>query len=180
MAKQNRAQLRNDKRHEAKRRSKLKKQRQQASRSARQRKIARAPRPIRGQVERLEDRILLAADFSTNEIRTLLDAQRDQIEGITVITHGYQPFGNGDSLMGLASAIESRAESQYAEAGSSKEAWLLDYDVSGEGLSGGFDNDSDMSGTPGEVILLFDWAPESNEISTGWGEAAGDALFNLP
>jgi hypothetical protein len=31
----------------------------------------------------------------------------------------------------------------------------------------------------GEVILLFDWARESNELSSGWGAAAADALFSL-
>ena len=30
----------------------------------------------------------------------------------------------------------------------------------------------------GEVVLNFDWAPESNEPSAGWTEAAGDALFS--
>ena len=28
-------------------------------------------------------------------------------------------------------------------------------------------------------MLLFDWAAESNELSDGWTEAAGDALFSM-
>jgi hypothetical protein len=115
------------------------------------------------------------------------------IEGITIISHGFaltgggfQPFGwnaiaaGGDSLLSLARAIRNRAD---LENGSTGDAWLIDYDLVQEGTAGYFDglqsvlpihpNDS------GEVVLLFDWAPDSNNSSAGWGEAAGDALFSM-
>jgi hypothetical protein len=37
-------------------------------------------------------------------------------------------------------------------------------------------NDQHLSG---HVVILFDWAAESNERNRGWTEAAGDALFAL-
>lgn len=106
-------------------------------------------------------------------------AMRDRLEavdvrGVTVVTHGFQ-LGNsgGDSLMPLANAIREQAD-----------GWLLDYDISGQGGEGAFEVNPNVPGeagaaSSGEAVLLFDWAPESNELTDGWGDAAGDALFNL-
>ena len=122
------------------------------------------------------------------EVADMIAPHRDEIQGLTVVTHGFQlSADSGDSLQPLATAVRNRAD---AENGSDSSAWLLDYDVRGDGFSGGFDldlNESDDGsnngsitwGSPSEIVMLFDWAPESNEISTGWGEAAGDALFTL-
>ena len=100
----------------------------------------------------------------------------DTVVGATIITHGFQAGNNdGDSLLPLAQAVEARAGS----------GWLLDYDVSGEGGLGAFDDNQSTLPAPnaaaesGELVLLFDWAAESNETSAGWGDAAGDALFSL-
>ena len=115
------------------------------------------------------------------------------IEWITIISHGFaltgggfQPFGwnaiaaGGDSLLSLARAIRNRAD---LENGSTGDAWLIDYDLVQEGTAGYFDGlQSVMPIHPndsGEVVLLFDWAPDSNNSSAGWGEAAGDALFSM-
>lgn len=93
--------------------------------------------------------------------------------GATVITHGFGT--DGDSLMPLARAVRARAG-----------GWLLDYDVSGLGQQGYFDLAPGQSILPkatergafGEVVLLFDWSPETTQLTAGWGEAAGDALFS--
>ncbi|MBX3436957.1 MAG: hypothetical protein KF861_05670, partial [Planctomycetaceae bacterium] len=125
---------------------------------------------------------------SLASIGTQIANYRDQIAGLTVITHGFQAGPRqGDSLFPLASAIRDRAD---LASGADQTAWLLDYDLRAEGTAGFFDldlgagddglnNGSILTGTPRNVVLLFDWAPESNEPSSGWGEAAGDALFNL-
>ena len=130
------------------------------------------------QCEGLEQRVLLSIT-PIEDIRQQLDISAAHgITGITIVTHGFQlGDSGGDSLLPLAQAIRDRAD---AENGPDNGAWLLDYDVRGEGATGGFDLDGSLeSGTPDEVVLLFDWAPESNELSAGWGEAAGDALFNM-
>ena len=136
--------------------------------------------------ESLELRRLLVMDLAT--MNNMLAPFKDGIEGVTVVTHGFQfSETDGDSLMPLASAIRQRADS---ENGAAKSSWLLDYDVRTEGSQGGFDNDlsaaddgigngSYLVGSPSEIVLLFDWAAESNEVSTGWEDAAGDALFNM-
>lgn len=103
------------------------------------------------------------------------------ITGLTVITHGYQfPNSGGDSLAPLANAVRDKADSLNGAA----QAWLLDYDVPDDAGQGVFDfNNWPLPGGDGkfrgELVLLFDWAPESNEPSAGWGEAAGDALFSM-
>lgn len=111
--------------------------------------------------------------FSVNDIGKKLEGQT--ITGVTGITHGFQLFDSGGgALMALARDIHNRAG-----------GWLLDYDIDGEG-NDFFDSCTNDCGNPApgqkgthEVVLLFDWAPGSNEISSGWGEAAGDALFNI-
>jgi hypothetical protein len=35
-----------------------------------------------------------------------------------------------------------------------------------------------LGDNPTELVIQWDWAPESNEYGTGWTEGAGDALFN--
>ena len=158
------------------------------------------PRKVRSLLgqERLEPRYVMATGLVPVE-DLLASFSHHEITGATIITHGFQPsnnqllssFGDGDSLRSLATAITSRID---AANGLAESAWLLDYDVPGEGLTGRFDLSQSIlppSGSitqkgelvllaqKGELILLFDWAPESNELSAGWGEAAGDALFSL-
>jgi len=139
--------------------------------------------------ERLEPRYVMTTTEASVESIMAAFADHD-ITGATIITHGFQPsnnqllssLGDGDSLRPLATAITSRID---AANGLAETAWLLDYDIPGEGLTGQFDlsqSNLPTSGSlaqKGELILLFDWAPESNELSAGWGEAAGDALFSL-
>ncbi|MBI2481616.1 MAG: hypothetical protein HYV60_24115, partial [Planctomycetia bacterium] len=122
-------------------------------------------------------------ELSVEEVAAFL--QRQTVTGATIITHGYQPpfDENGDSLITLAQAVWNRAN---AENGPNETAWFLDYDLgdSNGQFVGLFDTKQSVLPNPeisaaGEVVLLFDWARESNESSSGWGEAAGDALFNL-
>ena len=153
------------------------------------RRVARSKLNRLRQFEQLEARRVLTAELaSVLEMASMIAPHRDGIQGLTVVTHGFQTSADsGDSLLPLATAVRDRTE---AENGSDSSAWLLDYDVRGDGFSGGFDlnlnasddgsnNGSFTWGIPSEIVMLFDWAPESNEISTGWGEAAGDALFTL-
>lgn len=120
-------------------------------------------------------------------VPVMLGSVQVQVTGATIITHGFQPFDtDGDSLWSLADAIRFRADT---ENGATESAWLLDYDLVADGGMGIFDDafGDDPSilpglsdaGRKGEVVFLFDWAPESNQASSGWGEAAGDALFAL-
>lgn len=121
-----------------------------------------------------------------------INGVRVRASGATIVTHGYQFFdGDGDSLHDLARDIWSRADS---ENGPRRDAWLLDYDIptflgfvvgderldtSPLDLNGSFLPTTTQHDRIGEMVILFDWAAESNELSSGWGEAAGDALFSL-
>ncbi len=98
----------------------------------------------------------------------------------TIVTHGFQSSADdGDSLYSLADAIRTRIDSANGD----NPVWFLDYDVSEEGQTGVFDAVQttlpDAASDSGDVVLLFDWAPESNESSAGWGDAAGEALFTM-
>ena len=133
-------------------------------------------------LESLEQRLLLTA--TVGEI-----AQRfsdHTISGITVLTHGFQPLGANsvdDDWLDFAHAIRDRADLENRENG---QAWLIDYDetprhdVSAERI----DEDQSIlpdeasSGQSGEVVLFYEWDEESNNDSSGWAEAAGDALFS--
>lgn len=109
------------------------------------------------------------------------DALRDDtIQSATIVTHGFQLSADGgDSLSELADAISTRVSQAYP----GDPVWFLDYDIPAAGEPGAFDAAKTTlpSGTAesGHVVLLFDWAPESNEASAGWGEAAGEALFTM-
>ncbi len=110
----------------------------------------------------------------------------DLVEGVTVLVHGFAPIaGQGDELIPLALAIRNRADGSDSSSadpatGDSFDAWLLDYDLPDDGAQGAFDAyNSILEGVPREVVLLFDWAAESNEMSAGWAETAGDALFAM-
>lgn len=103
------------------------------------------------------------------------------LTGTTFITHGFAPSdGGGDSLLPLAQTIRDQIASQ-----SGSNAWLLDYDVSDDGAAGVFDEATSVlpgagaAGQYGHAVVLFDWAPESNEDTRWWAESAGDALFSM-
>jgi len=89
-------------------------------------------------LEELKTCRLLSAELKgLNEIASLIAPFRSQIQGVTIVTHGFQfGEGNGDGLMPLASAVRNRADSFNGEL---RSAWLLDYDVAAETLVGAFD-----------------------------------------
>ncbi len=143
-------------------------------------------------IEKLEPRAMMAGvTYSTDQMRSLLAG--NSVAGVTVITHGFQFFDNdGDSMLPLAQDIRMVADEKNKLP---EDAWLLDYDLDPTTGVGRFDADKRVpgadtkhqdsilptanAGRKGEVVLLYDWAPESNEASAGWAEAAGDALANL-
>ncbi|MCB0179405.1 MAG: hypothetical protein KDI62_14335 [Anaerolineae bacterium] len=129
--------------------------------------------PATGQYRVWEFDLISIAAFTIEDIGDKLADKT--ISGVTVVTHGRQlNNSDGDSLLALAQDIHNKAG-----------GWLIDYDVDSNG-NDFFDTCTNDCNAPAsgqigatEVVLLFDWAAESNEASTGWGEAAGDALFNL-
>ncbi|MEQ1831211.1 MAG: hypothetical protein ABL921_35015, partial [Pirellula sp.] len=135
-------------------------------------------------IEMLEDRRLLTSNpLSQDFVASLLSD--NIITGATIITHGFQPLDDGgDSLMTLATRIRDREDNIN---GATSDAWLLDSDISSKLGSAAFDGDPSQATLlptkgahrSGHVVLQFDWAPSSNVSSAGWGEAAGDALFNM-
>ncbi|MCG8648716.1 MAG: hypothetical protein MI861_02725, partial [Pirellulales bacterium] len=92
------------------------------------------------------------------------------VPGVTVITHGFLADGSGDSLLPLANAILGKASRDRSG------GCLMDYDIDQTGGQGSFDQSCASVLGQQEIIVLWDWGVESREISSGWGEAAADAL----
>ncbi|PLX89360.1 MAG: hypothetical protein C0619_11445, partial [Desulfuromonas sp.] len=130
--------------------------------------------------------VSLGVDASNNEVeqesatfsyvQSFLQNSGVIFSGATIVTHGYQlTDDNGDSLAPIAEAIHALPN----------QSWYLDYDIADDEEPGLFDlTQSELPGagdssTTGELVLLFDWAAESNRSSGGWTEAAGDALFSM-
>lgn len=112
-----------------------------------------------------------SSDYLYSQARAdmLTLAPTKAVGGITVVTHGWQASigGSGDSLKPLAEAIQQRAG-----------GWLLDYNEGAADTVGV--TYVPGSGPTNEVVVLYDWSSESDNLQTaGWGEAAGDALFSL-
>ncbi|MFT7006659.1 MAG: hypothetical protein ACJAXJ_001167 [Colwellia sp.] len=88
--------------------------------------------------------------------------------GLTVITHGFQAFGLlPDWTLAMAEAVQDRAMSN----GSNANIWQYTPSTASLKL---------LSPSPaviGEDIIVFDWAKESNNATSGYSEAAGEALF---
>jgi|GEM_PF-4055982 len=122
----------------------------------------------------------IAQTESIGQMFHRMSAGKD-VTGVTVITHGFQFFDNGgDSLMPLAQAVRDRIAQQTGG-----NVWLLDYDIADDhevgvfDLSGGHVPAGPTVTESGQVVLLYDWAPESNRKSGRWADSAGDALFAL-
>ena len=83
--------------------------------------------------------------------------------GTTIITHGWQGSGNrGEWTEEMAKAILKRANNKGRIGIYNAQTGHFDF----------------AAGTKdGETILVFDWASESNNLTPGYSEAAGDALF---
>ena len=166
-----------------------------AERQARQRRGAAAIDGVL-RLEPLETRQLLAITANPRSVEDVAaeilpyspGSVTQSIKHVTVVTHGFQPqlAGSGDSLMPLAEKI-------YTRAGADK-AWLLDYDVSNEAQGNGFlgswgdrgvgvfdaDQSKMSAENPTDIVLLWDWADESNDFSAGWTGASADARFTTP
>lgn len=105
---------------------------------------------------------------------------QQEITGATIITHGFTLTDDGGGYMlPLAQSIRNQIASQTGG-----NVWLLDYDLTTDGGTGVFNASSIVppsgsSGQAGHLVLLYDWAPESNEDSRWWAETAGDSLFAL-
>ncbi|TVS18383.1 MAG: PKD domain-containing protein, partial [Planctomycetaceae bacterium] len=88
--------------------------------------------------------------MQTWEVAALLAPQT--LTGATIITHGFQASNTGgDSLLPLGQAIRNRADQA---GGDQQQAWLLDYDIAGEGRQVAF---SALATDPGPEELLYEW-----------------------
>ncbi|MEM9657590.1 MAG: hypothetical protein AAF961_04430, partial [Planctomycetota bacterium] len=96
--------------------------------------------------------------------------------GVTVITHGFQLDGAfPDWVVSMGQAILDRADGAAEDRSTGS---LYKHDPT-TGLwdappSGVWNN---SNAADDHVVLLYDWADESNELEDGWLEAAADALF---
>ena len=86
----------------------------------------------------LEERLLLTNLASVESVADQLRPFIQQLEGITVVTHGFQAGnGDGDGMSSLSHAIRERADSFAGD----YDAWLLDYDLRDDGGEAGIDVD---------------------------------------
>lgn len=141
------------------------------------------PNRVRSNVVHLTIQSLARTTATPEEVASRLLSQ--QITGVTVVTHGFQPTEDGDALHPLARAIWEREDATNGD----DAAWFLDEDVIGPNGQYVFDT-SPFDGQPvlpaigatkqrGEVVLLFDWAADSNNSGPGYGEANGQRLFQM-
>src|SRR5690606_5221644 len=69
--------------------------------------------------------LALPAVLSAPGLASLFAANLNAITGVTIVTHGWEPFGaGGDALLPLARALRSEIDA----ANGADRAWLLDYD----------------------------------------------------
>jgi len=93
--------------------------------------------------------------------------------GVTIITHGWQALGGEGSEapgwtveMGEAILARSGGGSLFIhDPGSDTDPWVVPED---------FEN---TNAVDNEIVLVFNWAWESNDFENGWLEAAADSLF---
>ena len=141
------------------------------------------PNRVRSNIAHLTIQSIARTTATPEEVASRLHSQ--QITGVTVVTHGFQPTEDGDALHPLARAIWEREDATNGD----DAAWFLDEDVNGPNGQYVFDT-SPFDGQPvlppigttsqrGEVVLLFDWAADSNEPGSGYGEAIGQRLFQV-
>lgn len=121
-------------------------------------------------------RIAAAQDLAVNDVMTLL--RRQNIKSLTVVTHGYQlSNGGGNSMLSLAQSI---ADTMNAR---TETAWLVDWNMPNDRAAATINGavsqlpEANARGLDGHVILLWDWAADSNNDAPGWAEGAGDSLF---
>ncbi|MCA9258673.1 MAG: hypothetical protein KDA61_05720 [Planctomycetales bacterium] len=130
-----------------------------AGRLARHNARVRRPKRVRICIEPLESRTLLAVN-----------------PGVTVVTHGFQADGAfADWVVAMGQAILDRADGELTDRSTGT---LLKHDPSSgqwQPLPGEVWNNSYRMDEP--VVLLYDWADESNDLDDGWLEAGADALF---
>jgi len=114
--------------------------------------------------------------LTADEASAQLDGFNITPTGATIIVPGFEPLDDhGDTMLPFAQVIRNEAESV---AGNS---WLFDYDHA----RGGFHASQSVLPTPaqqdasGEIVLLFDWSLASRQVSEGWAESSGDALFSM-
>ncbi|MCA9264711.1 MAG: hypothetical protein KDA60_12710 [Planctomycetales bacterium] len=96
--------------------------------------------------------------------------------GVTVITHGFQLTGDfPDWTISMGQAILDRADGDRTD----RTTGSLFKHQPNSGNWVALDNAvwNNSNSTSDHIVLLFDWASESNNFSDGWLEAAADSLY---
>ncbi len=139
-------------------------------------------------MEMLEERRVMtdsAPDARGNGMALHSPISQNQISSVTIVTHGFQLSENdGDSMLPLARQLRNRIDYDNGAGG---DAWLLDYDVTQEGGVAQFDPAN--TGRVGTAGFELNWYSQRysacvrlgrciQENSSGWGKAAGNALFS--
>ena len=116
---------------------------------------------------------------------------RDRSAGVTVVVHGFQLDGDGNSLRFMGREILNLTGGElidYDEPKSPSVFFDTPPDTVGNRILGSeFITRTEVRpvGTAStdendrEQIFVFDWGSESNNDSEGWGEHAGDVLFAM-
>lgn len=134
------------------------------------------------------------ADESNNlltvpiEVYNPNDHRRDVKPGVTIITAGFQGGGTANGspqayTIEMAKAILERAYGIGTARGSvfisdPHTGQWVNPNVRFAGDDDGFGNWRENSNDPNdEIVLIYDWSWESNDLDKGWSEAAGDNLF---
>ena len=96
---------------------------------------------------------------------------------MTIITHGFSPFFSAPEwTYTMADAILDRADSSTNRLTSYGSVYVHDTG-NGRWKAANIPNRTNTDRADQHVVLIFDWATESDKKENGWLEAAADSLF---
>lgn len=96
---------------------------------------------------------------------------------VTIITHGFNPFASAPGwTYTMADAILDRADGSTSRLSSYGSIYVHDTST-GRWKAASVPNRSNSDRADQHIVLVFDWATESDKEENGWLEAAADALF---
>ncbi|MEQ9379832.1 MAG: peptidoglycan-binding domain-containing protein, partial [Pirellulales bacterium] len=119
-----------------------------------------------------ERRLLSVTPYDLDSLKDLF--ANNTISNTTIVTHGFVADEDGDTLHDLGYAI---ADKNHDGALQESDALLLDFDLASNGVLQIEASKEIVGKASGEVVLLYDWAVASNNLSGGWTTAAGNDIF---
>ncbi len=118
--------------------------------------------------------LLSASDFQFARGAMDQESGNKTVSGLTVITHGFtnNHTATSDAHDSYLLSLGTTIQNTYG-------GWVIIYHEAYNGVPEQMTVSYKAGPNPNfnQAVLLYDWKDESNALSAGWTEAAGDALF---